>query len=239
MARFEQRITDQQVAAARKKIAAGASLRSAAAELPCAPSTLSDRIKKAEAGEADALARAGIVTGGGRRAKRTGKTLEGAAPNDVPGPVEVLRGALMALRANGQPDWPTRVTAARALAALRPDEVDPKAEQPPEPSIVVYDLPPGSIPVLHRAKSEEAKAPVEVTEPSPDKNQRDYFYVFFYRSDSGESELIGTWSPALSGRPDAVVTGSMPATSDADTAEYWRSELAAGRLPEISDDEGE
>jgi hypothetical protein len=239
MARFEQRITDQQVAAARKKIAAGASLRSAAAELPCAPSTLSDRIKKAEAAEADALARAGVVTSGARRAKRTGKTLDGAVPDDVPGPMEVLRGALLALRANGQPDWPTRVTAARALAALRPDDVDPKAEQPLEPSIVVYDLPPGTVPVLHRARSEEPEAPEEVAEAPPDRRQTDVFYNFFYRSDSGETELIGNWSPAVSGRPENVVAVSMPATRSADTAEYWRAELAAGRLPEVHDEESE
>jgi hypothetical protein len=46
---FEQRFSDEEVTAARRKIAAGASLRSAAAEIGCAPSTLSVRIKKAEA----------------------------------------------------------------------------------------------------------------------------------------------------------------------------------------------
>ncbi len=51
MARFEKRISDEEVSAARAKIAAGATLRSAAAEIPCAPSTLSVRIKKAEAAE--------------------------------------------------------------------------------------------------------------------------------------------------------------------------------------------
>jgi hypothetical protein len=165
MARFEQRITDEQVAAARKTIAAGASLRSAAAEVPCAPSTLSDRIKKAEAGEADALARAGIDKSGGRRGRRTGKTREGAVPDHAPGPVEVLRGALMAIRTNGQPDWPTRVTAARALATLRPELVEPPAER--EPAVVVYDLAPGSAPVLHRpqpvtkGKGDDIRTPPE------------------------------------------------------------------------------
>lgn len=150
MARFEQRITDEQVAAARRKIAAGASLRFAAAEVPCAPSTLSDRIKKAEAVEADQLARAGIDKSGGRRVRRTGKAPEAAVPDDTPGPVEVLRGALLAIRANGQPDWPTRVTAARALATLRPELVEPPAEHESAPARVVYDLAPGSAPVLHR-----------------------------------------------------------------------------------------
>jgi hypothetical protein len=44
---FEQQFSDEQVADARRKIAAGTSLRAAAAEIRCAPSTLSVRIKKA------------------------------------------------------------------------------------------------------------------------------------------------------------------------------------------------
>jgi hypothetical protein len=70
------------------------------------------------------------------------------------GPVETLRGALQATKASGQPDWPTRVAAVKALAALRPDEVEqvePENEQ--RPSIVVYDLPPGAGPVVHHARS--------------------------------------------------------------------------------------
>jgi hypothetical protein len=49
----------------------------------------------------------------------------GAVSGDV-GPVEILRGALLATKASGQPDWPTRVSAARALAVLRHEEVEPK-----------------------------------------------------------------------------------------------------------------
>lgn len=60
MARFERRISEEEVHAAREKIAAGATLRSAAAEIPCAPSTLSVRIRKAEAAEASARDRAPI-----------------------------------------------------------------------------------------------------------------------------------------------------------------------------------
>ena len=60
MGLFEKQFSDEQVAAARGKIAAGGSLRAAAAEIGCAPSTLSVRIKKAEAAEAEARARAGI-----------------------------------------------------------------------------------------------------------------------------------------------------------------------------------
>src|SRR5437016_715501 len=111
MGLFEQRISAEQVAAARAKIAAGGSLRAAAAEIPCAPSTLSVRIKKAEAGEDEARRRAGLPV---------------REPAEAVGPVEVLRGALNATKANGQPDWAIRVSAARTLAALRPEEYRPR-----------------------------------------------------------------------------------------------------------------
>ena len=150
MARFERRISDEQVAEARKKIAGGATLRAAAAAVPCAPSTLSERIKKAEVLEAVALERAGIATGGSRQTWRKGQPFEDAGADEAPGPIEVLRGALFAMRANGQPDWPTRVTAARALAALRPELVEAPAGDTAA-TIVVYDLAPRSAPVLHRA----------------------------------------------------------------------------------------
>jgi hypothetical protein len=177
MARFEQRISDEQVAMARSKIAAGASLRAAAAEVPCAPSTLSDRIKKAEALEADALARAGIATSGARRAKRPRPDLEGAVPDDALGPVEVLRGALVAMRANGQPDWPTRVTAARALATLRPELVERPAEHDPRPAVVVFDLAPGSAPVLHRPQAMPEGEAADIPTP-PDQLLEPGVYIF-------------------------------------------------------------
>ena len=60
MGLFEQRISAEQVAAGRAKIAGGGSLRAAAAEIPCAPSTLSVRIKKAEAAEDEARRRTGL-----------------------------------------------------------------------------------------------------------------------------------------------------------------------------------
>ena len=52
MALFEKQYSDQQVAAARKKIADGKSPRRAAREIPCAPSTLSLRIRQAKQAEA-------------------------------------------------------------------------------------------------------------------------------------------------------------------------------------------
>jgi hypothetical protein len=138
VALFEQQFSDEQVAAARRKIAAGTSLRAAAAEIRCAPSTLSVRIKKAEAAASDARVRVGIPV------RTREDTL--AAGGD---PVEVLRGALQATKANGQPDWQIRVSAARMLAALPPEEPEPEPE--PDSATLVYDLPPGSSPILHCA----------------------------------------------------------------------------------------
>jgi hypothetical protein len=146
-------VSDEQIAAARERISAGASLRSAAAEVPCAASTLSDRIKKAEVAEADVLMRGGIERTGGRPRGRAGMALPTVTTDDALGPLEVLRGALLANRVTGEPDWPTRVTAARALAALRPELVQSAAERAPAPPIIVYDLDPGSVPVLHRPLS--------------------------------------------------------------------------------------
>src|SRR2546422_11286880 len=127
MALFEQRISDEQVQVARRAIDAGeASLRAAAAAIPCAPSTLSERIKKLKAAEADALARAGIgvkAPRGSRRVRTDPDRPAGAGEGDA-GPIEVLRGAMQATKSNGQPDWPTRLSAARALAALRPEELE-------------------------------------------------------------------------------------------------------------------
>lgn len=136
MGLFEQRISAGQVAEARAKIAAGKSLRAAAAEIPCAPSTLSVRIKKAEALEDEA-----------RRLAR----LPPREPEQTIGPVEVLRGALNATKANGQPDWSIRLSAARTLAALLPEELyDDEEEEPDtEAETIVYDLSPGARPVLH------------------------------------------------------------------------------------------
>jgi hypothetical protein len=243
MALFEQRFTEEEVTAARKKIAGGASLRSAAGEIGCAPSTLSVRIKKAEAAEAAARARAGIGDDGQRVAQGarvdpgslTFARREGAAAGDT-GPVDVLRGALGATKANGQPDWPTRVSAARALAALRPDEANPKTEHTQEPSIVVYDLPPGTDPVLHRARSGGAEVPVSDAEAPSKKVQTPDSHVFYYCRQGGEFNVIGSWFPALHDRrPDAVVKAAMHMTEDAETAELWRAELAAGRMPQDSD----
>jgi len=73
-------------------------------------------IKKAEAAEDEARRRAGLPA---------------REPAEAVRPVEVLRGALNATKANGQPDWAIRVSAARTLAALRPEEVYPDEEEEP------------------------------------------------------------------------------------------------------------
>jgi hypothetical protein len=46
-------------------------------------------------------------------------------------PVEVLRGALQATKANGQPDWQIRLSAARTLAALPPRSPSPNRSPSP------------------------------------------------------------------------------------------------------------
>ena len=123
MGLFEQRFSDEQVAAARRRIADGWSLRAAAAEIGCAPSTLSVRITKAEAAEAAARVSLGSRARAPARAPLAGSQPPGLdALGAEVGPVEVLRGALQATKANGQPDWQIRVSAARALAALPSEE---------------------------------------------------------------------------------------------------------------------
>jgi hypothetical protein len=164
VALFEQQFSDEQVADARRKIAAGTSLRAAAAEIRCAPSTLSVRIKKAEAAEADARVRVGI-----RLPKREDTVAAGGDP------VEVLRGALQATKANGQPDWQIRVSAARMLAALPPEEPEPEPE--PDPTPCVYDRPPGSSPILHCAPP-PIFARATTTEPPAEPLPEPGLYVF-------------------------------------------------------------
>jgi hypothetical protein len=156
MARFEKQYSDEQVAAARKKIEARTtSLRAAAAEIGCRPSTLSARITKAKAAEAEARVRLGIrVREPPPPTRRRADSERGAragTPAAEGDPVQVLRGALQATKANGQPDWQIRVSAARTLSALPPEEPEPEPEPEPDSATLVYDLPPGSSPILHCA----------------------------------------------------------------------------------------
>ncbi len=245
MARFEQRISEDDVTAARKKIEAGASLRSAAAEIPCAPSTLSVRIRKAEAAEADARGGAAIGENKHHAAHRDSELPdarllaagEGALPGEV-GPVETMRGALLATRADGQADWPTRLSAAKALAALRPEELEPKKEKPSkEPSIEVYDLPAGAVPVLHRAALEGGEALVSDADASSEQPPTSpSAHMFRYEPADGESVSIGSWFPPYTDQSAAAVPFHIRITGDHETAERWRAELSAGRFPKGSED---
>ena len=48
----------------------------------------------------------------------------------------------------------------------------------------------------------------------------------------------GMWSPAARGdSPQEVVKAAVSMTDDPETAARWRAELAAGRLPQTSEDE--
>jgi hypothetical protein len=220
MARFEQRITESEVSAARKAIAAGASLRSVAAKIPCAPSTLSVRLKKAMADKAD-----------GEVGVRTNGSGEHDAGHTAAKPLEILRSALLATKTNGEPHWPTRLAAVRMLATLRPEEFDgSKGEQRKEPEIVVFDLEPSAVPVLHRPRqqhetpvsSEDAHPPLHET-PSP-------VHLFMHQTSDGESVSVGTWSPP---RPDDAITVAVRfhMTDSAEEVERWQAELSAGTLP--------
>lgn len=157
---------------------------------------------------------------------------EGAVPGEV-APVEVLHAALLATKASGQPDWPTRLSAARAVAALPPEEDEPEpAHQPTTPSIVVYDLPPGTYPVVHRAAS-GGDQPVSAADAPPAKQPPESDdYMFYYVQPDGKQELIGSWSPPrLDQSADGFVKARIVLTADPAKGEHWRAELTAGRFP--------
>src|SRR6266566_2993040 len=123
------------------------------------------------------------------RARRRGRLRTAKGPASLCVPVETARGAPQATKASGQPDWPTRVAAVKALAVLRPDEVEqvePENEQQPTPSIVVYDLPPGAGPVLHRASS-GGETPVSAADTPLAKQPPDSVgYTFVYEPPGGK-----------------------------------------------------
>jgi hypothetical protein len=149
------------------------------------------------------------------------------------GPREVLQGALAASRANGQPDWPTRLSAVRTLTALPAQQPEPEEE--PAVSIVVYDLPPGAQPVLvqHRPAAGTAEASSKV-EPAPPQPAHDH--LFSYHRE-GQSVAVGSWAPPRANQSaNGVVSAQFCTTEQRETADLWRAELAAGRLPQTSDD---
>ena len=151
----------------------------------------------------------------------------------------MLRAALHATKANGQPDWGTRLAAVRALAALPPEEDQPEPQQQPStPSITVYDLPPGATPVLHHPAGGAAETPATTAPEAPPEQAVPDARVFSYLTPDGKPEMIGTWSPAARGDSgEGVVQAAIAVTDDPETAKRWRAELAAGRLPQTSEDD--
>jgi hypothetical protein len=239
MPRFQTRITESEVAAARDAIAAGSSLRSAAARIPCAPSTLSVRIRKAEAAEAEAWGTSTSVNNDGHTDRwGTGHPatsgLRETGEGEVVEPLGILREALKATR-NGQPHWPTRLAAIRMLATLRPEEFDRRDTEQEGPSIDVYDLEPGAVPVLHRAREEkepsvgaaDARFQTDLTESN--------VHWFIYEPAGEDSVVIGLWSPAIPADSTGVVGLMFHRTDDPEEADRWRTELCSGHLPLVGE----
>ena len=244
MSRFEKRVTDEQIATARQRIAEGATLRAAAAEIPCAPSTLSYRIKKA--GQAEGVS-AGGDDDASPDAALSARGEERSGANRV-GPLEILRLALQATKANGQPDWSTRISAARALAALRPQELEPTAPKEIPSEIIVFDLEPGAHPVMHRPSIEaEASAAEEEAESNGAEASGEHehlpnpcFFSYQPSGAEGADTLIGGWVPPRPDQPvdpSAVTSITFVRTDDPATADLWRAELSAGRLPVNRDEQ--
>ena len=123
-------------------------------------------------------------------------------------------------------------------------ELKPVEEPGPEPTIVVYDLPPGSTSVTHRADgrssedtSGDERLP-EAAEPAAEESQTQHPAWFLYEptDDIKSSVLIGTWEPArATDNTEAVVSVKVVTTDDRETADRWRAELAAGRYPAMAD----
>jgi hypothetical protein len=103
-------------------------------------------------------------------------------------------------------------------------------------SILVYDLPPGAQPVLVQHRPRDAGAePSSELEPAPPQPAHDQF--FSYKPAEGQPVAIGSWTPArANGSATGVVSVQFCTTEQRETAELWRAELAAGRLPQTSDD---
>ena len=124
-------------------------------------------------------------------------------------------------------------------AAFGQEEDEPEAaHQPSTPSITIYDLPPGATPVLHYPASGAAEALTTAAPEAPPEQTVPDTRVFQYLTPDGKSETIATWSPAARGdSPQDVVKAPISITHDPETAERWRAELAAGSLPQTSEDE--
>jgi hypothetical protein len=129
---------------------------------------------------------------------------------------------------------PIERSAARTLTALPAQQPEPEEE--PAVSIVVYDLPPGAQPVLvqHRPAAGSA-APSSEVEPAPPQPAHDH--LFSYHPREGQSVAVGSWAPPRANQSaNGVVSAQFCTTEQRETADLWRAELAAGRLPQTSDD---
>ena len=133
MALFEQRVSDEQVALARVQDRGRRVARSAAAAIPCAPSTLSLRIKKQREAEADAQELAVGRAPQRRRHQRSGPLKTSTPRSRRPNPT----GSATAPPASRPPERLPRCVRTRSSATE------------PEPATITIDddLPPGAAPV--------------------------------------------------------------------------------------------
>jgi hypothetical protein len=117
------------------------------------------------------------------------------------------------------------------LATLRPEEFEgSKRERRTEPEIVVFDLPPGAAPVLHRPRKQD-ETPVSSEDAHPPLHETSSpAHIFMHETSDGESVSVGTWFPP---QPDDAITVVLEfhLTDNAGEAERWRTELSAGTLP--------
>jgi hypothetical protein len=121
------------------------------------------------------------------------------------------------------------------LATLRPEEFDRSDSEQEGPSIVVYDLEPGAVPVLHRAR-EENEPPVGAADAHSQTDLTEsHAHWFIYEPAGEDSVFIGMWSPAIPVDSTGVVGVVFHRTDDPEEADRWRVGLSSGHLPPMSD----
>ena len=130
-----------------------------------------------------------------------------------------------------------RVSALVALDRIRRQPALRGDEEESDPLFTVYDLAPGSNPVLHRARPartepDEDRKPSTCSTDLADRGRPQKVCHFYYVSKSRNDSLsgpIGSFEPPNpNGHAVPVVS-----TEDPETAALWRAELAAGRLPQV------
>jgi hypothetical protein len=104
------------------------------------------------------------------------------------------------------------------------------ASSTPLPIIVVYDLEPGAVPVLHRAR-EEKEPPVDFADAHSQTDLTESnVHSFIYEPAGEDRVVIGMWSPAIPA-DSTVVRLMFHQTDDPEEADQWRAELSSGHLP--------